>query len=354
MDVNFAIVLTALQVEFLSVRAHLVDPRPVAHPEGTAYDIGAFASTGAAWNVAVAQTGSGNVRAAIEAERAISHFHPSHLLFVGVAGGLKDVAIGDVVAATKVYGYESGKAQQEFLTRTEIGESSYDLVQQAMRVAREGHWQQRISPMPVCPPNAIVAPIAAGEKVVASKNAAVFQILKRSFSDAAAVEMEGFGALRAGYANAAVSSLVVRGISDLIEKKTEADAGGSQRIASAHAAAFAFEVLSKVKSLADPPISSGARLASEVEATWTRLEGIAAELYPKGPTDAEVWSRAGGDLSVLDLNLSGRAGWHAALRKLRQGGGGRAVSLNSLLSAMRSDFPNHTALRAIEEFFQPQ
>ncbi|MDP9122386.1 MAG: effector-associated domain EAD1-containing protein, partial [Acidobacteriota bacterium] len=83
---------------------------------------------------------------------------------------------------------------------------------------------------------------------------------------------------------------------------------------------------------------------SEERAVWTWLEDIARELYPKGPIDSEIWSRAGGDVSMLDLNLSGRAAWHVALRKLRQGGGGRAVSLNSLLEAMRSDFPNHPAL----------
>jgi nucleoside phosphorylase len=349
MGVDAAVILTALQVEFLAVRAHLSDPRPVAHPEGTAYDVGTFASAAGIWTVAVVQTGPGNVRAAIEAERAIAHFHPSHLLFVGVAGGLKDVTLGDVVAATKVYGYESGKAEQVFLPRTEIGESSYNLVQQAMRVARDGHWQQRISPVPARPPKAIVAPIAAGEKVVASKDAEVFQFLRRSFSDAVAVEMEGFGTLRARHANAAVHSLVVRGISDLIEKKTEADAGGSQEMASAHAAAFAFEVLSHVSTPAHPPVAPGAHPVSK-EAIWTRLEVIAAELYPKGPTDSEIWSRADGDVSVLDLNLSGRAAWHAALRKLRQGGGGRGISLNSLLSAMRSDFPNHTLLQAMEGY----
>lgn len=350
---NVAIVLTALQVEFLAVRAHLGDPRPVAHPKGTAYDAGTFVSAAGTWTVVVVQTGPGNVRAAIEAERAIAHFHPSLLLFVGVAGGLKDVTLGDVVAATKVYGYESGKAEKEFLTRTEIGESSYDLVQRAMRVAREGHWQQRISPTPSHHPRAIVAPIAAGEKVVVSKEAEVFQVLRRSFSDAAAVEMEGFGALRAGYANSAVHALVVRGISDLIEKKAEADAGGSQEKASAHAAAFAFEVLSNVSASADLSRLSNVHLASKEEAIWMELEGIAGELYPKGPTDSEIWSRAGGDVSMLDLNQSGRAAWHSALRKLRQGGGGLTISFNSLLSVMRSDFPSHPVLQATAAFLSP-
>ena len=37
-----------------------------------------------------------------------------------------------------------------------------------------------------------------------------------------------------------------QGISDLLEGKEEADAGGSQERAAAHAAGFAFEVLAKM------------------------------------------------------------------------------------------------------------
>ncbi|MGK7930127.1 MAG: hypothetical protein AB4041_01660 [Microcystaceae cyanobacterium] len=48
-----------------------------------------------------------------------------------------------------------------------------------------------------------------------------------------------------GYANQQISALIIRGISDLIEGKGEADKGGFQEIAAHHASAFAFQVLAK-------------------------------------------------------------------------------------------------------------
>ncbi|WP_066271146.1 caspase family protein [Hydrogenophaga palleronii] len=76
------------------------------------------------------------------------------------------------------------------------------------------------------------------------------------------------------------------------------------------------------------------------------LEDLMVTLYPLGPTDREIWSRAGGDLSSLSLGGSGHAAWHAALRTLSLGGGG-AITVDSLLRAADTEFGNNPQLRRL-------
>jgi nucleoside phosphorylase len=242
-----ALVLTALPVERAAVRAHLRDVQEAVHPKGTVYEQGVFDASPHSWKVGLVEVGAGNQEAAFEAERAINYFKPSVVFFVGVAGGLKDVRLGDVVAATKVYGYERGAAREEFQPRPDVGESSYSLVQRARAEASWPNWQRQLrSDAPAGSPRVFVAPIAAGEKVVKSESAPVAQFLRDQYSDALAVEMEGRGFLKAAQANEEVRALVVRGISDLLSGKEEADAAGGQEVAAPHASAFAFEVLAKL------------------------------------------------------------------------------------------------------------
>ena len=241
-----AVILTALPVEYRAVRAHLQALQEEVHAQGKPYERGTFSANGQEWEVGIVEIGAGNVRAALETERAIAHFKPDVILFVGVAGGVKDVAIGDVVASTKIYGYESGKADQRFKPRPEIGLSDYNLVERARAEANKGDWLERLAVVPEVKPRVFVGPIAAGEKVIASTQSEVFQFLRENYSDAIAVEMEGLGFLEAARANQQVSAIVVRGISDLIDGKRDADKTGSQEMASCHASAFAVEILAQL------------------------------------------------------------------------------------------------------------
>ena len=240
-----AVILTALPVEYDAVKAHLTDLREDVHEKGTVYEIGSFDD----WEILIGETGPGNPSAAFETERAIQYFSPLVLVFVGVAGGIKDTTLGDVVAATKVYGYESGKAEGEkFLTRPDVAQTTYALEQRAKAESKKDDWINRIiGTTQDDKPNAIVKPIAAGEKVVASIRSDVFKFIREKYGDAVAVEMEGRGCLAAARANADVSVMIVRGISDLVKNKTVSDEAGWQETASRNASAFAFEMISKIE-----------------------------------------------------------------------------------------------------------
>src|SRR5216684_3221099 len=138
-----AVRMTALPVEYRAIRSHLRGLKEEVY-KGTVYERGIFLAEACQWEVGIVQVGAGNAPTAAEAERAIAYFQPRVALFVGVAGGLKDVQIGDVVAVTKVYGYESGKAGLSFQARPEVGRSTHRMEQRARMEAIKNDWLQRL------------------------------------------------------------------------------------------------------------------------------------------------------------------------------------------------------------------
>jgi nucleoside phosphorylase len=242
-----AVIITALPVEYIAARAHLTNLVEEVHPEGTVYEYGTFLRNQSSWKVVLVEIGSGGLAAAVEAERVLAYFKPRVALFIGVAAGLKDVNIGDVVAVTKVYGYEAGRADKTFAPRPDVGNSTYRMQQRARAEARKADWLRCLDLSPsVAPPQSYIGPIAAGEKIITSKNSDIYKFLHAQFSDALAVEMEAHGFLKATQANHHVESLIVRGISDTLDNKTWADAHDNHELAAKHASAFAFEVLAKL------------------------------------------------------------------------------------------------------------
>jgi nucleoside phosphorylase len=235
-----AVIITALDVECRAVLRHLPGWTDVV-VEGTVFYRGRFADL----EVVVAEAGVGNAASAAIIERAIRHFRPRLALFVGVAGGIKDVSLGDVVIATKVYGYESGKEESKtFKPRAEVFRAAHEIEQRGRALGKGGQWRERLNPSVTHnEPNIYVAPIAAGEKLVATTEGNTATLLSVLYSDAVAVEMEGRGFLEGVHLNAEVRGGIVRGISDLLDGKTEADKAGSQQRAADAASAAAFEIL---------------------------------------------------------------------------------------------------------------
>lgn len=82
-----------------------------------------------------------------------------------------------------------------------------------------------------------------------------------------------------------------------------------------------------------------------ISASPRELEDLLVALYPQGPHDREIWSRAGGDVANLRIGSTGRATWHAALRLLAQGGGGANISMHTLLTEASIEFAANPALK---------
>ncbi|MDR6144310.1 hypothetical protein QE363_000103 [Sphingomonas sp. SORGH_AS870] len=74
---------------------------------------------------------------------------------------------------------------------------------------------------------------------------------------------------------------------------------------------------------------------------WESLVELAAELYPKGPDQEALWSRAGGRDSDLRHHGTGKERWHSALRDIQNG---RPPRVSELISEMRVDYPQNTNL----------
>jgi nucleoside phosphorylase len=236
-----AVVLTAIQVETEAVLRHLID-RDRQRVSDTWFQTGRFDG----WAIAVAEVGPGNAGAATVATRALAHFNPEIAAFVGVAGGVKDVDLGDVVVGTKVYGYESGKETPNgFQPRPDVQNSNHELEQRARVLRSDTIWHRRLDPAlwPDNKPRVHVAPIAAGEAVVATNAGRIAAQLRQHYSDALAVEMEGRGFLEAAHIDSRCRAVVVRGISDLLSEKAATDTQGWQHRGADAAAAFFFGML---------------------------------------------------------------------------------------------------------------
>ena len=79
---------------------------------------------------------------------------------------------------------------------------------------------------------------------------------------------------------------------------------------------------------------------------YNLLADTACDLYPSGPVDSEIWVRAGGNPSQLDVSGTGQLQWEAAIRKVRYGSRVRA---KDVIMAMREDYPLNDRLAYLEK-----
>ncbi|WP_426365800.1 purine phosphorylase [Streptomyces sp. E-08] len=235
------VILTALNLEYQSVRQRLADLQVHRHERGTRFEVGTVRGTSC--RVALGLTNKGNHSAAVIAERAIQEFSPVAVLFVGVAGALWDATrLGDVVMASHVYAYHGGTSEDDGLkARPRVWEAPHGISQLASHLARVNDWADP-TPGHEDGPQVRFGAIAAGEIVQNSRISAEAKWIRQHYNDALAIEMEAAGVAQAGHLSGAPVA-IVRGISDRADgTKNSSEDRNWQPRAAANAAAFAIRL----------------------------------------------------------------------------------------------------------------
>jgi len=244
-----ALVLTALTVEYQAVAQHLRSTGTERTRTGTRFAIGEITGEGVDWGVWLAEIGAGNAGAAAEVAVAVEQFRPQLVLFVGVAGGLKpeDQKLGDVVVADHVYNLHAGKhgvandgssvvhnRPVTLATNHRLEQLAREVVRSEWQPARQGRRER---------PQAYLKAIVASEAVLADEGSVLHSRITSAFNDAAAIDMESYGAYEAAR-RADVPALAVRGLSDFAGAgKQPAVDRMHQPDAAVNAAAFAVALL---------------------------------------------------------------------------------------------------------------
>lgn len=237
MKINIAI-LSPIEVEYKAVRNYLqhIERQDV---NGLLYEAGDYQGTHHSYRVIIRQTGPKNTDIALATEKVINGFKPDIILLVGIAGGVKDVTTGDVVVGTKAYGFDAGKVLDDHLAaRPDTIYYDAELIEQARYMIHQDNWTQMIANWNGLN-KVIFGPIASSDKVIASTKSPEYAVLKRNFNDTTALEMESIGFAKAAFAHREVRMMNIRGISDLLDGKSDS----AHKLAAAQAAAFAFGLL---------------------------------------------------------------------------------------------------------------
>jgi nucleoside phosphorylase len=190
-------------------------------------------------------------------------FRPEFIVLSGIAGGIGErdgVALGDVIVADHIEGYEIKKfVEGRGMTRRVAVDhpSKYLRETIARRVCHLGRWKQRIQVARPSQgdPKVIVGNMIAGEKLLGDGENEYQRTILAEFDKAIAVDMESFGLARGAYSARGtrdynLNYLVVQGISDLVNSEENDDIRKKWRdYAAATAAAFSMSVVDDLVAL---------------------------------------------------------------------------------------------------------
>lgn len=198
-------------------------------------------------SIALHKTDQGNPRSAARVASAIAFYKPKLCIFVGIAGGVKKVKLLDVVVPNRIDYIEFGKDSPDgHLHRPLGGETDRDM---AFWLGRFRNEVLNSSPQILTRRYTLhEQPIASGEEVATSKEREVMQRITEHVENAVAYEMEGLG-FYVALQQTSLNYLIIRCISDNIDKKDEHYYDGSREQAAETAVAFTFDFISFLQSV---------------------------------------------------------------------------------------------------------
>lgn len=227
----------------------------------------------------------GNVHMAAECAAKLARCDrlPDVAILIGTAGSLNTnkAPIGSVVVATDVGYYERAKWEPGDIRfgMAEIASINYGLdtiigdlyTQRAARIA----YSQYTAPMSTLQWRP--GRLASGECIWKSASKELAVEVARQFSDAIAVETEGYGFLKACKSSGVRYALVVRGISDLLEGKARANANGSREQAAKNAVLLSHFILEQLHKQGD---TSESEVTEEIIQSQDDQEALLAKAAP--------------------------------------------------------------------------
>lgn len=305
------------------------------------------------YTVYLCQPGMYNTNMALAISEALQHLDPQLIILSGVAGGVKDLGVGDLIIPDKIYYYQAGKESSEgYHARPQSYTPSGELLARAKHLTYSGNWKNRLS-NGAAEAKTLIAPLAAGDNVIGTKGE-LYKIIKQHYNDTAAIDMESSGLFNAIHQKRNIHALAVRGISDLLEGKTASDAAGSQPVAAERAAAFvaellwgmdcssfiqislsAMELTELVKNLYDhvlpAVLDGGEKLTGPLQAIWGKISPFVSKEVEKLAKSPENVDRQGAVRTKLEDELEGQENLQKELvlllEKLQAQNGNAAVSV---------------------------
>jgi len=199
------VVMTALADEYAEVVALPFNwSAPIALDDQVYYQLGSVTSNGESISVAaICALRMGPVPATTLACKAMANLRPRMLGMTGICAGVKGSAnLGDVVAATEVFSWESGKlvgdTTKGFLPEPLAVSVSDSVIAKLQQIQADKDWLDRTrrsfgGAAPGHALEVVLAPIATGSPVVS--DADIVERIRGTNRKTTGIEMEAFGSL---------------------------------------------------------------------------------------------------------------------------------------------------------------